>query len=64
MIVLTTHTVEGKRVTKYFGLVSGEAILGATSSRICLRVSGTSWAAALQRTSGNFAKRKTLLFRR
>jgi uncharacterized protein YbjQ (UPF0145 family) len=29
MIVVTTHTVEGKRVTKYFGLVSGEAILGA-----------------------------------
>jgi len=29
MIVLTTHTVEGKRITKYLGLVSGEAILGA-----------------------------------
>jgi uncharacterized protein YbjQ (UPF0145 family) len=29
MLVLTTHTVEGKSVTKYFGLVSGEAILGA-----------------------------------
>jgi uncharacterized protein YbjQ (UPF0145 family) len=28
-MVLTTHTVEGKRITKYFGLVSGEAILGA-----------------------------------
>ena len=29
MMVLTTHTVEGKRVRKYLGLVSGEAILGA-----------------------------------
>jgi uncharacterized protein YbjQ (UPF0145 family) len=29
MIVTTTPTVEGKRVTQYLGIVSGEAILGA-----------------------------------
>lgn len=29
MLVVTTPTVEGKRVTQYFGIVSGEAILGA-----------------------------------
>jgi uncharacterized protein YbjQ (UPF0145 family) len=29
MLVLTTNTIEGQRITKYFGLVSGEAILGA-----------------------------------
>ena len=29
MLIVTTNNVEGKRVTKYFGLVSGEAILGA-----------------------------------
>lgn len=29
MLILTTPTIEGKRITKYFGLVSGEAILGA-----------------------------------
>jgi uncharacterized protein YbjQ (UPF0145 family) len=29
VLVTTTHTVEGKRITKYHGLVSGEAILGA-----------------------------------
>ena len=29
MLVLTTHTIEGKNITKYMGLVSGEAILGA-----------------------------------
>ena len=29
MLVLTTHTIEGKRITRYIGLVSGEAILGA-----------------------------------
>jgi uncharacterized protein YbjQ (UPF0145 family) len=29
MLVSTTPTVEGRRVVKYFGIVSGEAILGA-----------------------------------
>lgn len=29
MLVTTTPTVEGKRITKYFGIVTGEAILGA-----------------------------------
>jgi uncharacterized protein YbjQ (UPF0145 family) len=29
MLLTTTNTVEGKRVVKYLGLVSGEAILGA-----------------------------------
>jgi len=29
MLVVTTNTIEGKKVNKYLGLVSGEAILGA-----------------------------------
>ncbi|HWP81714.1 MAG TPA: heavy metal-binding domain-containing protein [Bacteroidota bacterium] len=29
MLITTTPTVEGKRITKYIGLVTGEAILGA-----------------------------------
>jgi uncharacterized protein YbjQ (UPF0145 family) len=29
MLVVTTPSIEGKHVTKYFGVVSGEAILGA-----------------------------------
>ena len=29
MIVLTTPSIEGKRIVKYIGIVSGEAILGA-----------------------------------
>jgi uncharacterized protein YbjQ (UPF0145 family) len=29
MLVSTTNTVEGKKIVKYLGLVSGEAILGA-----------------------------------
>lgn len=29
MLILTTPSIEGKKITRYFGLVSGEAILGA-----------------------------------
>lgn len=29
MLITTTNTIEGKRINKYLGLVSGEAILGA-----------------------------------
>jgi uncharacterized protein YbjQ (UPF0145 family) len=29
MLVVTTPGIEGKRITKYFGVVTGEAILGA-----------------------------------
>jgi len=29
MLIITTPTIEGKRITKYQGLVSGDAILGA-----------------------------------
>ncbi|MCK6605224.1 MAG: heavy metal-binding domain-containing protein [Ignavibacteriaceae bacterium] len=29
MLVVTTNTIEGKRITKYYGLVTGNAILGA-----------------------------------
>ena len=33
MLISTTSTLDGKRVTKYLGLVSGEAILGANIFR-------------------------------
>jgi uncharacterized protein YbjQ (UPF0145 family) len=33
MIVVTTPTLEGRRITRYLGLVSGEAILGANIFR-------------------------------
>ena len=29
MLITTTHTIDGKQISEYFGLVSGEAILGA-----------------------------------
>lgn len=33
MLLSTTNTIEGKRITKYAGLVSGEAIIGANIFR-------------------------------
>ncbi len=33
MLVTTTHNVEGKRIKRYCGIVSGEAILGANIFR-------------------------------
>src|SRR5688500_17693932 len=33
MLVVTTNTIEGRRVTDYLGLVTGEAILGANIFR-------------------------------
>lgn len=33
MLVTTTHTVEGRRIVEYKGLVAGEAILGANLFR-------------------------------
>lgn len=33
MIVTTTPTIEGKRIVKYLGIVTGEAILGANIFR-------------------------------
>ena len=33
MITTTTHTIEGKRIREYIGLVTGEAIMGANVFR-------------------------------
>jgi uncharacterized protein YbjQ (UPF0145 family) len=33
MLVTTTPNIEGKRITRYFGIVSGETILGANVFR-------------------------------
>jgi uncharacterized protein YbjQ (UPF0145 family) len=29
MLILTTPTIEGKKITKYYGLVTGDSLLGA-----------------------------------
>lgn len=33
MLVTTTNSIDGKKITKYLGIVSGEAILGANIFR-------------------------------
>lgn len=33
MLVVTTNTLEGKKITKYLGIVTGEAIMGANLFR-------------------------------
>ena len=33
MIITTTHTIEGKKIVQYFGVVAGEAIIGANIFR-------------------------------
>ena len=33
MIVTTTHTVDGRQITEYLGIVTGEVILGANMFR-------------------------------
>lgn len=33
MLLTTTNTIEGKKITRYVGLVSGEAIIGANLFR-------------------------------
>ncbi len=33
MIISTTHNIEGKKITKYLGVITGEAILGANIFR-------------------------------
>ena len=30
MLLTTTNTIEGKQITQYYGIVSGETIIGAT----------------------------------
>ena len=33
MLIVTTHAIEGRRITGYLGLVSGDAIVGANMFR-------------------------------
>lgn len=34
MLVVTTPTIEGKKIVKYMGIVTGEAILGANGTAV------------------------------
>lgn len=33
MLITTTNTIEGKKITRYYGIVSGETIIGANVFR-------------------------------
>lgn len=33
MLITTTNTIEGKKITRYYGMVSGETIIGANVFR-------------------------------
>jgi hypothetical protein len=56
MIITTTPTVEGKRIKDYRGIVTGEAILGATSFEISLPPSVMSLAAARLPMNENYGQ--------
>lgn len=39
MLLTTTNVIEGKHITRYYGIVSGETIIGANVFRDLLPVS-------------------------
>ncbi|MEK7609122.1 MAG: heavy metal-binding domain-containing protein [Patescibacteria group bacterium] len=41
MILSTTPSIEGKKIIKYLGVISGEAIMGANGGMLMVSVSGT-----------------------
>lgn len=43
MLMTTTPIIEGKRIVKYYGIVSGETIIGPMYSATCLQVFGILW---------------------
>ena len=53
VIVTTTPSVEGRRITDYKGIVTGEAIMGANIFKDMLPASATSSAADRPPTSAN-----------
>ena len=57
MIVTTTHTIEGRRITAYHGIVAGEAIMGSNIVRDWMAsisdvIGGRSWAYEEKLTEG------------
>lgn len=48
MLLTTTSMIDGGKITRYYGIVSGETIIGANVFReISLLASVTSWAGAV-----------------
>ena len=44
MLVTTTSVIEGGRITRYFGIVSGETIIGANVFLVFLATFLEEWA--------------------
>ena len=53
MLVTTTPTIEGGRITRYYGIVSGETIIGANVFR--------DFFASIRDVVGGYAKPRRLL---
>lgn len=60
MLVTTTPTIEGGRITRYYGIVSGETIIGANVFRDFLPVFVMWWADVVVLMKKYCAKRKIL----
>ena len=58
MLLTTTNTIEGKEITQYFGIVSGETIIGANVSKISSQASGILSEDAQVLTKAYYAKQK------
>ena len=53
VIVTTTPNIDGKKITSYRGVVTGEAIMGANLFKDLFAASATSSAAARPPTNAN-----------
>ena len=58
MLLTTTNTIEGKEITQYFGIVSGETIIGANVFKISSQASGILSEDVQVLTRVSYAKRK------
>ena len=58
MLLTTTNTIEGKEITQYFGIVSGETIIGANVFKISSQASGILSEDAQVLTKAYYAKQK------
>ena len=61
MLVTTTPTIEGGRITRYYGIVSGETIIGANVFRDFLPVFATWWVGEAVLMKKCYAKPRRLL---
>lgn len=60
MLLTTTNTIEGRQITQYYGIVSGETIIGANMFKDFLPESEISLADVPDRTKAFCAKPKRL----